>query len=109
MNFKKIIYGDDYEFLYYLDYLLKCFDGFDMIDNDRMFANGAPFNIDEIVFQAEKDGLVNIEKWGVKITVMGKRHRKTGGYKRRALYKRLGYLGAIIGVVSAIIAIIAYF
>lgn len=102
---RKFIFGSDYIYLYELDLVLKFFKTSDFISNHIFYGNNPPPDFDNVVRQLETDGMISIDKHGVRITLKGKMKVRRGGYRIDAMKKRIAFAGIIIGCIASIISI----
>lgn len=105
MIFKYLLYGKGYVHLFMLDGMLRLFDNCDIIEHNRLYRKSHP-QIPAILDQLVSEGLITNRGSSVSITLQGKVYRRTGGYLRRSLVKRLTTFSVILGIVAAIATVI---
>jgi hypothetical protein len=103
---KEIIYGKEYPYLCFLDFTLAMFKNIDFINNNTLYKSDSPPDFDNTLRQLETDGMLIINKNGVRITLKGKQKLRKGGYKQKAFVNRLTFFLITIGTIASAITII---
>jgi hypothetical protein len=105
----KMLYGSEYAYLQFADYLLIMLSATDkdLTARENLEIDGqVPQFFDAVADELEKDGLIKIVSYGYYITLKGRKKIASGGYKQEKLWKRIGMLISIVACVAAVAAAI---
>ncbi len=106
MDLDELLYGKAYRFYYFLDILLSGFENSDYISFDQLNKGSKLLDFDLVIKQLADDGMIKLERDGVRITLKGKAKHESGGYKRTILRKRVSFIAIMIGAIAAMIGAI---
>lgn len=101
-----MVYGNDYLYTYYKDASLRLFENSDSISNEILFNGELPEDFHDTFKQLAADGMVEMGKYGVKITLKGKQKVKSGGYAYDSLIRRISFAAIIVGCLASIAGIV---
>ncbi len=102
MLFKRLLYGNDFRYLYGLDCALSFFENSDFLPHSALFKGNFPPDFNNTIDQLTKDGMLEYSGSGYRITLAGKRRSAVGGYLRDALWLRLKKFTLIITLVVSL-------
>jgi hypothetical protein len=108
MDLKTLLYGKSYHLFAIYDLALRFFENSDFISNELFYKGTPPPDQDAVFSFLRDEGLVSIERYGIRITEKGKAKLARGGFKRQLLKERVTFLGIIVGLVGGVLGIIAF-
>lgn len=108
MNIRRLLLGPKYYHYAIYDMALQFFDKSDAIGNDILYLPGHPDNQSEVLQFLQSEGLVTIDRFGVRITERGK-CRRASGFVRELIVERIKLLAVILSVIVALITLIGFY